>query len=353
MSTIVFTGGGTAGHVMPNLALLPYLDGKFDNIVYIGSEGGMEESLADRNNLRYYPVKTAKLQRKFTLKNLKIPADVFKGYRQAKKILSELKPDVVFSKGGYVAVPVAFAAKSLKIPVVTHESDLSAGLANKLIAPRAKKVLTAFPETAKEFANGEYAGLPLSDDLFDTDKKVALARYGFGGEKPVLLVLGGSQGSRAINACLEKALPDLLPKFDILHLYGRKNTAAANRKGYVGLEFESEMRYAYAVADVAVSRAGAGTLFELLSLKIPSVVIPLPKNASRGDQILNAEYFFARGALSLIYEHNLTPRSLETAVSSVYADRFNFRRRLAKLDLAGAGKRVADVLLSYKKPPQA
>ena len=338
---------------MPSLALIPYLEKKFDNIVYIGSEGGMEESLAERAHLRYYPVKTAKLQRKFTFQNLKIPVDVLKGYRQAKKVLSEVKPDVVFSKGGYVAVPVAFAAKSLKIPVVTHESDLTAGLANKLIAPRAKKVLTAFPETAKEFPNGEYAGLPLNDELFSTDKKTALARYGFKGQKPVLLVLGGSQGSKTINACLAEALNELLPKFDILHLYGRKNTAAANREGYVGLEFESEMRYAYAAADVAVSRAGAGTLFELLSLKIPSVVIPLSKNASRGDQILNAEYFFARGALSLIYEHNLTPRSLETAVSAAYADRFNFKRRLNKLGFENANARVANVLLSYRKSPQA
>ena len=353
MSTIVFTGGGTAGHVMPNLALLPYIEDKFDKIVYIGSEGGMEESIVKRTKLRYYPVKTAKLQRKFTLKNLKIPSEVVKGYRQAKKILNELKPDLVFSKGGYVAVPVAFAARSLKIPVVTHESDLSAGLANKLIAPRADKVLTAFPETAGQFANGEYAGLPLSDDLFDTDKKTALARYGFDGKKPVLLVLGGSQGSRAINACLKDCLGDLLPKFDILHLYGRKNSPAANREGYRGLEFESEMRYAYAAADVAVSRAGAGTLFELLSLKIPSVVVPLSKGASRGDQIQNAEYFYAQGALTLVYEQNLTPASLETAISSTYADRFNFRRRLGRLRLADANARIAQTILSYRKTPQA
>lgn len=165
----------------------------------------------------------------------------------------------------------------------------------------------------------------------------------------MLLVLGGSQGSAAINAALKNALDDLLPKFDILHLYGRKNSPVTDRKGYKGLEFESEMRYAYAAADIAVSRAGAGTLFELLALKIPAVVIPLPAGASRGDQVQNAEYFSAKGAVTLLYEKNLTARSLETAVSSTYADRFNFRRRLGALSFSDAGGRVAEILADYAK----
>ncbi|PWM75248.1 MAG: undecaprenyldiphospho-muramoylpentapeptide beta-N-acetylglucosaminyltransferase [Bacillota bacterium] len=353
MNTIVFTGGGTAGHVMPALALIPRLKENFGQIYYIGSVGGMEENIVKGKNIPYYAVSTAKLQRKFTLKNFAIPAEVMRGYKQAKKLLKKLRPDVVFSKGGYVAVPVVFAAKSLKIPVVTHESDFSAGLANKLIAPKADKVLTAFSETAKRFPNGEYTGLPLGDELFAAEKSEALARYGFSGKKPVLLVLGGSQGSRAINAALSAALDDLLPKFDILHLYGGKNKPISVSEGYKGVAFESEMRYAYAAADVAVTRAGASALFELLALKIPSVVIPLPAGTSRGDQVQNAEYFAAKGAICLLYENNLTAKSLETAISSAYADRYNFKRRLSAPEYADGAARVAEVLGAYAGQPNS
>lgn len=346
MNTIVFTGGGTAGHVMPNLALIPRLAGTFENVSYIGSAGGMEENIVKSRGVKFYAVSAAKLRRKPTLKNLKIPADVVRGIRQAKAVLKELRPAVVFSKGGYVAVPVVFAARSLKIPVVTHESDLTPGLANRIIAPRAEKVLTAFAETAKDFPNGEYVGLPLSDELFSTDRAAALARYRLGG-KPVLLVLGGSQGSRALNECLAGALENLLPRFDVLHLCGKNNRPVSSAAGYTCVPFESEMRYAYAAADVALTRAGAGTLFELLALGVPSVAVPLPAGASRGDQVQNAEYFSSRGMLTLLYEKNLTPASLEAAVSSAYADRFNAKRRLAGLDLKGAGDRVAKILAAY------
>ena len=349
MNTIVLTGGGTAGHIMPALALIPELKKTFERICYIGSVGGMEESIVKARNIPYYAVSTAKLRRKFTLRNLQIPLDVARGYRQAKQLLAELKPAVVFSKGGYVAVPVVFAASALKIPVVTHESDFTPGLANRLIAPKAERVLTAFPETAKRFSNGEYTGLPLERDLFCTDKASALVRYGFSGEKPVLLVLGGSQGSAAVNAALNAALDDLLPKFDILHLYGKKNKPLSEKKGYKGVAFENEMRFAYAAADVAVSRAGASALYELLTLKIPSVAIPLPADDSRGDQIQNAEHFAAKGVIYLLYEKNLTDKSLEAAVSSVYADRFNFKRRLASCGENDSAARVAAILCSYAK----
>ncbi len=349
MNAIVLTGGGTAGHVMPALALLPRIANSFDSVFYIGSADGMEKDIVKGRNIPYYSVSTAKFRRGFSVKNFKILPEVARGYAQARKLLTRLKPAVVFSKGGYVAVPVVFAAKSLHIPVVTHESDLTPGLANRLIAPKAEKVLTAFPETAKRFPNGEYTGLPVADELFGADKAEALARYGFSGAKPVLLVLGGSQGSKAVNAALASALGELLPKFDILHLFGGKNRPICEKSGYKGLAFEGEMRYAYAAADVAVSRAGASALFELLALKIPAVVIPLPAGASRGDQVQNAEYFAAKGVVSLLYEKNLTPQSLETAISSVYADRFNFRRRLSSQYAEGTA-RAAKILCAYARP---
>lgn len=348
MNRIAFTGGGTAGHIVPNLALLPYLENTFDDFCYIGS-CEMEERLCKNAGVPFYRVSTAKLARKFTVKNFAIPYKVIKGYGEAKKLLSDLKPDVVFSKGGFVSVPVVYAAAALGIPVVSHESDLTAGLANKITSNKADKVLTAFPETAKHVKKGEYVGCPMRKELFSAAKAEAIKHYGFGGVKPVLLVLGGSQGSKKLNDCIESALEDLLPRFDILQICGKGNADNKMTNGRLKLEYENDMARAYAAADIALSRAGATTVFELLALKIPAVVVPLAKGASRGDQVENAEYFLSKGLISVLYEHNLTPASLVAAVSMAYADRFNFKRRLENENFGGAAARIASILSAYAK----
>ena len=350
MSTVILTGGGTAGHCTPNLALIPYLKNDFDKIYYIGSENGIEKSIVENAKIPYYGVSSAKLKRSFSCKNFAIPFKVIKGVKQAGKILDELKPDVVFSKGGYVALPVVIAAKKRKIPVIAHESDYSLGLANKISARYCKKILTSFPETAKTVKRGEYCGSPVRDSLFGATRKDGLSAFGFTGEKPVLLITGGSLGAKALNAAVSSALPELLPRFDVLHICGKGNLPeAAVRKGYRAVEFVNEMEKAFACADVCITRAGANSLFELACLKIPCVLIPLPKGASRGDQLLNAEYFQKLGLAYVLYQDALTAESLVFAVEAVYANRYNFKRNFEKHPINSASRAISRVIADYKR----
>ncbi len=349
MATLIFTGGGTAGHCAPCLALLPYLKNEFDKIYYIGSENGIERGMAERAGIPYYGVPCAKLVRSFAPKNLAIPFRVLSGVKRAGKILDEISPDVVFSKGGYVSLPVVMAAKKRGIPVVAHESDYTAGLANKLVAKYCRRVLTAFPETAATVKNGEYAGAPLRRELFTADKTAAMKRFGFTDGKPVLLVMGGSQGARAINAALRAALPDLLPRFNVIHLCGKNNlSGTSERKGYFEAEFLNRAEDAFVCADACVSRAGANSVFELLALNIPCVFVPLPKGNSRGDQVLNAEYFQKLGLCAVLSQSVLTKESLLFSIDSVYADRKNIARRLSNYPVKDASRKIAAIIGEYK-----
>ena len=223
MATIILTGGGTAGHVTPHLAILPYVKNDFDKIYYIGSKNGIERDIIEKENIPYYPVSCAKLNRSLDAKNFIMPFKVVSGIIQAGKILDKLKPDVIFSKGGYVSVPTVLAAKKRGIPVIAHESDYSIGLANRITSRYCKKVLTSFPETAKQIKNGEFVGPPIRKCLFNVVKKQAYADFGFSGQKPVLLITGGSQGAKTINSVVREALNDLLPKFDVIHICGKNN----------------------------------------------------------------------------------------------------------------------------------
>ena len=350
MRTIVLTGGGTAGHCIPNIALLPYLKNNFDRICYIGTKEGIEKRIAEREDLPYFGVTSAKLVRSFTVKNLSIPFRVVKGYRECKAILKELDPAIVFSKGGYAAFPVVLAAHKLKIPVIAHESDFSLGLANKMASRYASITLTSFPETAEKLKNGRYIGAPIRKTLLTGDRERAFATFGFTGDKPVLLVIGGSQGSAAINGALRAALPKILPQFDVLHLTGRGNAdSLLSTEGYCQVEFTDDMADVFEIADVAVSRAGANTVAELLALKIPTVLIPLPKGNSRGDQVENAEYFAKKGMVSLLPQENLTPESLESAVAACYANRFNIRRKLEETPVRDASRQITKLLSDYAR----
>lgn len=318
MKKLVLTGGGSAGHVVPNLALVPRLRVKFE-LFYIGTNG-IERKLLAGKGIPFYTIDAPKLVRGSLMQNFSLPFRLLRSVRQAKKHLRSILPDAVFSKGGYVSLPVVLAARALKIPVLSHESDFSAGLANRIIAKRCKTVLTSFPETAKSMENGVYTGSPVREELFLGDHAAALGKYGFAGKKPVLLAFGGGSGSRTINDALTAALAQLLPYFDILHICGKTENAVRS-EGYVPLEFEHDMASAYACADFVVARAGSNTVFELLALKKPALLIPLENKRSRGDQVENALYFQKRGVCHVLRESELTADTLKNSLLKLASDK--------------------------------
>lgn len=350
MATVILTGGGSAGHCTPNLALIPYLKEYFNQIIYIGSKNGIEKKIIEKTNIRYFGISTAKLNRKQITSNLSIPFSVLKGIKEAGRILDRYSPNVIFSKGGYVALPVVFAAKKRKIPIISHESDLTVGLANKIISRYSKKVLTSFPQTAKTIKNGEFSGSPLRNELFNADKENALKYFGFDGKKPILLITGGSQGARAINSAIYKILDRLLTTFDIIHICGKGNlNNQINKPNYYQTEYLNNIQLAFSVTSVAVTRAGSNTIFELLALNIPCVLIPLPKGQSRGDQVLNAEYFHSLGVATLLYQHLITPSSLYITIFSTYLNRDNIKYNLKLNPVKNASKKIADIIIDYSK----
>ncbi len=348
MATIILTGGGTAGHVTPHLAILPYLKNNFDKIYYIGSESGIEKDIIKNVNIPYYSVPCTKFNRSFNLNNLKIPFKLMSGVIKARKILDKLKPDVIFSKGGYVAIPTVLAAKKRNIPIISHESDYTLGLANKITAKYCRKVLTSFKDTALTLKNGEYVGPPIRNELFATKKEKAMQKFGFSNNKPIILITGGSQGAVAINKVVRDALPDLLPKYNVIHICGKNNLNDDMRqKGYFQTEYMNDIENAFTVASVCISRAGSNSVFEVLALKKPCILIPLPKGTSRGDQILNAEYFQKLGLVNVLPQQVLTPESLTLAINSAYANRFNIARNFSNNPIKDASREISNILSHY------
>ena len=339
MKRIVLTGGGTAGHVTPNMALVPKLIDEGYDIAYIGSYEGMERKLIDDIGVPYYGISSGKLRRYFDLKNFTDPFRVIKGYFEAKKILKKLHPNVVFSKGGFVTVPVVIAAKKLHIPVIIHESDMTPGLANKLSIPSASKVCCNFPETIEHLPKGKavLTGSPIRQELFQGRKETGLKLCGFQADKPVLLIIGGSLGSVAINNAIRNNLDELLKTYQIIHLCGRGNLDQSldTRKGYRQFEYvKDDLKHYFACADVVVSRAGANAICELLALRKPNVLIPLGLNASRGDQILNAKSFEKQGYSYVLQEEDVTSETLLNAVNTVYSQRQTYINSMYQSKLA-------------------
>ncbi|MCI7814711.1 MAG: undecaprenyldiphospho-muramoylpentapeptide beta-N-acetylglucosaminyltransferase [Lachnospiraceae bacterium] len=333
MKRIILTGGGTAGHVTPNIALLPRLKELGYDIHYIGSYDGIEKKLIEELHIPYYGISSGKLRRYFDVKNFTDPFKVLKGYGQAKKLMKTLKPDVVFSKGGFVSVPVVLAAKHRHIPVIIHESDMTPGLANKLALPSATKVCCNFPETISHLPEGKavLTGSPIRQELLCGSKEAALKFCGFTPDKPVLLIIGGSLGSVAVNNAVRGILPDLLKTFQIIHLCGKGkiDTSLQTTKGYVQYEYiKDELADLFALADICVSRAGANAICELLALRKPALLIPLSANASRGDQILNADSFKRQGFSEVIKEEDLTPDLLLQTIQKLYTDRQTYVRAM-------------------------
>ncbi len=348
MSTIVLTGGGTAGHCTPHLALLPHLQKEFDKIYYIGSYNGIEKDIIEKAGIEYFGVSTVKLRRKLCLENFTIPSKLIKGIKESGKILDKLKPDIIFSKGGFVALPVVIAGKKRRIPIVCHESDYSVGLANKISSKYCARVLTSFPETAKEIKNGEFVGSPIRN-FSVANKEDAFKTFGFKGEKPVLFVLGGSSGATFINDLLVASLDELLPNFDIIHMVGKNNLKNIKRTGYYECEYLSNIEKAYAICSLALSRAGSNTVFELLSLNIPCLLIPLPKGVSRGDQVDNAEYFERLGLVYVLEQNKATRQSLALYLSAVYANRFNLKRNLKEKNILDASSKIVKIIADLKQ----
>ena len=332
---IVLTGGGTAGHITPNIALLPRLAQKGYEVFYIGSYDGMEKRLMADFDIPYYGIATGKFRRYFDLKNFTDPFRVMKGFTESRRILKQIQPDIVFSKGGFVAVPVIRAAASLKIPCVIHESDMTPGLANKLCIPVAKRICCNFPETLKTLpaSRAVLTGSPIREELLKGDKAAAYRLCGFDQSKPVLMAIGGSLGSAAINQAVREALPSLLNDFQVVHICGKDkiDNLLLNRRGYKQFEYlKGELKDVFAMADVVVSRAGANAICELLALKKPNILIPLPSGTSRGDQILNARSFEAQGFSIVIDEDYLSPRLLTEKVQELYFSRQTYIDAMGK-----------------------
>lgn len=342
MKKIVFTGGGTAGHIMPNLAIINDIKDKA-KVYYIGSNG-LEKTLVKKNNIKYYEIDSTKLKRNLSLSNFLIPFKLIKAIKQSKKILKEIKPDIVFSKGGYVALPVVFASKKLNIPVICHESDITMGLANKLCKNKCKYFCTSFEKTSQSLKNGIYTGSPLRKELFKGNKENAKKLFKNYRSKPTIMIMGGSLGSKIIN----KNIIDILPKlngYNIIHIVGKNNLTKNKFDNYVQLEFTNNIEDIFSLADLVISRAGSNTINELLALNKPNILIPLSKKASRGDQILNAQYFYEKGYSDVIFEEDLNEKVLLNKIEKVLKNKNKFIEKMKKSNNKLANEIIIELLL--------
>ena len=349
MKKIVLTGGGTMGHVTPHLALIPHLREAGYEIHYIGTENGMEApKMRATPGVIYHAVKSGKLRRYFSWQNFTDPFRVIAGAFQSARLMGRIRPDVVFSKGGFVAVPVVVGAWIHRIPVLCHESDLTPGLANRLCRPFAKRFATTFPECAEALgAKAEMTGTPLRPELFRGSREQGLARFGFRGEKPVLLMMGGSSGAVSVNTCLRAALPELTARFDVAHLCGRGNLdpSLEGTPGYAQVEFmDEDLPDALACADLILSRAGANALCEFQALGRPMLLVPYPIGASRGDQILNARSLEKRGLCHVLDQERMNPDTLVRAIGETWDDRETLVKNLREAPPADGTARVLEMI---------
>lgn len=313
MKTIILTGGGTAGHVTPNLALIPELRKYFDAIHYFGGNG-MEERLVADAQIPFHKTTVVKFDRSKVLSNLKIPFLLQKGINEAKEMIAFIKPDVVFSKGGYAALPVCFAAKKLGVPVVCHESDYTLGLANKIVSSFAAKTVTSFPETK----GGIYVGNPVREEFYSKKIFPEYTVPNMDPHKRTLLVCGGSLGSSAINDALYSVLPTLLKNYNVIHISGKTGDFNVKRNNYYQCAYAPDFPSLMRRADLLICRAGSNTLFEAAAVGIRCIAVPLPKGASRGDQIMNARSFEKRGYCDVLPQENLCAETLLSKIEAIW-----------------------------------
>ena len=349
MKKIVLTGGGTAGHVTPNIALLPALQAARYEIAYVGSYEGIEKKLIADFNIPYTGISTGKFRRYLDPKNFSDPFRVMKGFVEARNYLKNYQPDVVFSKGGFVSVPVVRAAASLHIPCIIHESDMTPGLANKLCIPVAEKVCCNFPETMKNIPADKavLTGSPIRAELAQGSRLAGLNMCGFTANKPVIMVIGGSLGAANVNKAVRDALPKLLEDFQVVHLCGKDkiDNLLLNTPGYKQFEYiKAELKDIFAMADVVISRAGANAICEILALRKPNILIPLSAQASRGDQILNAASFEKQGYSIVIQEEELTNEKLLNAVNTAFEEKDRFIKAMQRSQLNNSIEKIVELI---------
>lgn len=347
---IVFTGGGSAGHVTPNIALIEVLLHDGWHIDYIGSEHGVEKEVIAPLNIPYHAVSSGKLRRYFSWQNFLDPLKICLGIFESYRLLRKLKTEVVFSKGGFVAFPIVVAAWLNRIPVIAHESDLSPGLANRLCFPFVDKICVTFAAARGHFKQQnkvEVTGTPIRPELFHGSKEKALALCGFKKDKPCLLVMGGSQGSLKINQALREALPFLCKKYQVIHLCGKGklDTTLLQRPDYCQFEYVTEeLADLFAASDLIVSRAGANSVYEILALAKPHVLVPLSLQASRGDQIQNAYYFKQQGISQVVEDETLTAANFLQAIEDVSQHREEIIAKIKKLNIESATLKIIELI---------
>ncbi|KQX64725.1 undecaprenyldiphospho-muramoylpentapeptide beta-N-acetylglucosaminyltransferase [Paenibacillus sp. Root444D2] len=356
MKTIVFTGGGSAGHVTPNIALMHKLAQLGWEIKYIGSATGIEKDIIEREGVPFYSISSGKLRRYFDLKNFKDPFKVMKGVYESYRLLRRLKPAIVFSKGGFVSVPVVLASRMNKIPVIIHESDITPGLANKISIPFATKVCVTFPESLQHVQRdkAELTGLPIREHILSGKASRAYQLCDFHSQKPVILVMGGSLGSQVINQAVRGNLEQLLAQFQIVHLCGKGNIASelANTRGYKQFEYlNEELPDILAMTELVISRAGATSIYEFLVMEKPMLLIPLSLQASRGDQILNAESFQKAGYADVIQEEALTADTLVERVEALHTNREAYKAAMQSRKESDAVASIVKLIETYSLSP--
>ncbi len=348
---IIMTGGGSAGHVTPNLALVPKLESLGFEIKYIGSKKGIENDIIKKANIPFYSISSGKLRRYFDVKNFSDPFKVIKGVGDAFRILSKEKPDIVFSKGGFVTVPVVIAASMKKIPVVAHESDFTPGLANKIAGRFCDKLCVTFPESLKyiEGNKGILTGTPIREELFNGRAEIGRRFCNFKYDKETILIIGGSLGAKVINDTIRMDIERLLKEYNIIHLCGKNNLddKLKNKEGYIQLEYVSEeLPDLMAYADLVISRAGANAIFELLALQKPHILIPLSAKASRGDQVLNAKSFKKSGYSVVIEEEELTTDKLYKELKELDLNKRLYIDNMKKSNLGNGIDNIIKVILN-------
>lgn len=350
---VIFTGGGSSGHVTPSLPLISALQKKGIDIFYVGSKKGIERSIIKPLKIPYYAITVGKLHRYWTWKNLLTPFQLLAGIIQSFLICRKIKPDVIFSKGGFVALPVVIAAKLNGISAVIHESDLTPGLANRLCFPFAKLICITFPDTLKYFKNNSkvlLTGMPIRDALLQGNYERGLKFCGFVDKlKPILLIMGGGLGSNIINECIRRLINPLTEKFQVIHICGRNKSDPAFEgiKNYKQFEYlQDELADVFAIADLIISRAGATAIYEILALKKPNILLPLSKKASRGDQIDNAKYFAQLGLSKVIYFEEFSDEKLLKTVSESYENLDHLKTQLNRVKKPNATQIIIDALVN-------
>jgi UDP-N-acetylglucosamine--N-acetylmuramyl-(pentapeptide) pyrophosphoryl-undecaprenol N-acetylglucosamine transferase len=346
---IIFTGGGSAGHVTPNLALIRKFQQERWEINYIGSKNGIENQLVAKAAVPYHAIATGKLRRYFSWQNFIDPCKIVLGVIQAFILIYKLKPNIIFSKGGFVSFPVVVAAWLRRIPVIIHEADLTVGLANRLCFPFATKICITFPQTIDQIKNKKkvvITGIPIRDDFFHGKREKGLAICDFTPTKKVILVFGGSLGADPINKIIRKILPDTLTHFQIAHVCGEgKIDNNCNFSGYKQFAYlHEEFPHILAMADFVISRSGANSIYELIALQKPSILVPLPKNSSRGDQILNAKYCVKHGFSEMISQEQLTPELLLEKIAQLQKNHNIMTQAIKKFDVPNSVELIYQII---------